>query len=720
MPLPSAPSARLTVRGVPLRRHVTSFLVSVVSFWLVAWILPAIQLRDWETAVVAAALVSLLNAIIWPLFARWFSRVILWTAGIAGLIANGLILLAVEKMLDGFTIDGWGWAVFAAFLMTAVTIIVNTLLSIDDDAVWQRQTMKRMVARIQPATPTDVPGILFLQIDGLAEPVLRRAIAEGRVPTLARWVRDGTHHIVGWECDLSSQTGASQAGILHGNNHDMPAFRWYDKELGKVLTSNRPRDAATIEHRQSDGHGLLVDGGASRSNVFSGDSTESVLTFSTVLDRSGHGHGRYTANYLFSDPYTVSRLLILTLADAAREVADRHRTRRQQIEPRLPRGGIYPILRAATTTILRDLTLTTLMSDVYRGVPAAYADFVGYDEVAHHSGIFASSALDTLGRLDAQFARLEHAIAEAPRPYHVVVLSDHGQSQGATFLQRYGIGLEGVVDELIDDDVEISAPEMASEGWGNLNGALTEAIRDDSSRVGKVLRVATRKHVVDGDVVLGPAFDDERTTANDAGKSENADVVVLASGNLGLVTFTDIDGRADLETIADRHPRLVTGLASHPGVGFIMVRSRTLGALVIGGGGIRYLSDDHVEGIDPLLPFGPNTADHLRRTDSFVNTPDILVNSFYDPHAEEGAAFEELIGFHGGLGGTQSEPFLLYPSVLTPPPDSIVGAAAVHHIFKQWRADLATSDAVPWTVPPPADPVPLPIPPPATAPVPTS
>ena len=381
------------------------------------------------------------------------------------------------------------------------------MLSLDDDAVFQRKTMRRMVDRLEPPTPTDVPGVLFLQIDGLAEPVLRRAIAAGTVPTLARWLRGGTHQIAGWECDLSSQTGASQAGILHGNNENMPAFRWYDKDLGKVLTSNRPRDAAIIEHRQSDGHGLLVDGGVSRSNVFSGDSQDSILTFSTVTDRSKHS--KHTTNYVLSDPYAVSRLLALTVADVVREMIDRRNTRRLKIEPSLKRGGIYPVLRAATTTILRDLTLYTLMSDVYRGVPAAYADFVGYDEVAHHSGIFAKTAMDTLGRLDQQLGRLEQAIGEAPRPYHVVVLSDHGQSQGATFLQRYGVTLEQVVSSLIDEHHDIEVPKMVSEGWGNLNGALTEVVNDKSSRVGKLVGALVRGHTVEDDVVLGPGYDDE-------------------------------------------------------------------------------------------------------------------------------------------------------------------------------------------------------------------
>ncbi len=692
------PKAPRTFRGVPLRRHVIEFLVTSLSFWFVAWILPGIAIADFGTALFTAAILSILNAIVWPIISRYFARVILWTAGLLGLVANGLLLYLTSELADGLTIDTVWEAVLAAFLMTVVGIVVSTWLSIDDNDVWQRQTVRRMVNRLEPPTPTDVPGILFLQIDGLAEPVLRQALADGHAPNLARWVRSGTHRITGWECDLSSQTGASQAGILHGNNHNMPAFRWYDKETGKVLTSNRPRDAAAIEARQSDGHGLLSEGGASRSNVFSGDSTDSAITFSTILDKSKQS--RHTANYFLSDPYAVSRLIALTVADAWREVVDRRRTRRAGIEPRLERGGIYPLLRAATTTALRDLTIYTLVSDIYRGVPSAYADFVGYDEVAHHSGLFAPTALDTLWRLDTQLARLEHAIAEAPRPYHVVILSDHGQTQGATFLQRYDRSLEDVVDGLIDDHVDIAVPEMSSEGWGNLNGALTEAVRDKDSRVGKLLAVATRKHVVDGDVVLGPAFADEHAQASGTDTTASSDVIVLASGNLGLISFTDIEGRASMEQLGERFPGLIAGLAEHPGIGFVLVNSETLGGLVIGGGGIHYLSDDHVEGIDPLIGFGPNAADHLRRTHSFVNAPDILVNSFYDPHADEGAAFEELIGFHGGMGGNQTHPFLLFPAGFELPDEHIVGAATVHHLFKRWMAAINDGTAPrPWSVP---------------------
>ncbi len=705
MTAPTLPSR--TPGRIPFRRHVIEFLITSVSFWFIAWIMPGISIRDFGTALVSALLISALNAVLWPIISRYFARIILWTAGLLGIVANGLILYVAADILDGLVVDSVWQAVLASFLMTVIGIAVSTWLSVDDDAVWQRQTVRRMVNRLEPPTPTDVPGILFLQIDGLAEPVVRQAIANGHAPTLARWVRYGSHRITGWECDLSSQTGASQAGILHGNNHNMPAFRWYDKEAGKVFTSNRPKDAAEIEARQSDGHGLLADGGVSRSNVFSGDSVESAITFSTLLDRSKHSHK--TANYFLSDPYAVSRLITLTIADTWREIVDRRGTRRRDVVPRLERGGIYPILRAATTTILRDITIYTLMSDVYRGVPSAYADFVGYDEVAHHSGLFSPTALDTLRRLDRQLARLEYAIAEAPRPYHVVVLSDHGQTQGSTFLQRYEMTLEDLVDSLIDADIDIAVPEMASEGWGNLNGALTEAVRDKDSRVGKLLAAATRNRMVDGDVVLGPAHDDELAAATGTDTAADADVIVLASGNLGLVSFTDIEGRATVEQMGTRFPGLIAGLAQHPGIGFVLVQSEELGGLVIGGGGIHYLVDDRVEGDDPLAGFGPNAADHLRRTDSFTNAPDILVNSFYDPHADEGAAFEELIGFHGGMGGNQTHPFLLFPAGFDLPDEPIVGAATVHHLFKRWMASINDATApAPWTVPerPTAPPIP--------------
>ena len=133
-------------------------------------------------------------------------------------------------------------------------------------------------------------------------------------------------------------------------------------------------------------------------------------------------------------------------------------------------------------------------------------------------------------------------------------------------------------------------------------------------------------------------------TAAKAPAPADASVMVLASGNLANAYFTEPEGRASLEPIEETYPGLLTGLAAHPGIGFILVRSEALGAVALGPAGARYLDDDRVEGVDPLALFGPNAADHLRRLDGFTNVGDLLVNSSYDAELEEVAAFEELVG----------------------------------------------------------------------------
>jgi hypothetical protein len=166
------------------------------------------------------------------------------------------------------------------------------------------------------------------------------------------------------------------------------------------------------------------------------------------------------------------------------------------------------------------------------------------------------------------------------------------------------------------------------------------------------------------------------------------DVIVLGSGNLGLVYPMEEPRRLTMEEIDERHPRLLPALREHPHVGWLLVRSAEHGAVVLGGNGTRYLSDDRVEGEDPLASFSPTAHLHLRRTDGFEHVADIMIGSFYDEELDEGCAFEELISFHGGLGGLQTRPFILYPRDLPVPDEPLIGAAAVHDLLKAWRTML--------------------------------
>ena len=622
------------------------------------------------------------------------------TLGLLSLVLNGVIVWLAGQFLPGFNVDSLWTAVWAALGLTLINTIASALLTIDDDNSWSRNVVRRRMRRLAKPEETDVPGVLFLEIDGLAKPVLERAIGQGHAPTLARWIEAGSHRLAGWECDLSSQTSASQAGLLHGSNHNIPAFRWWDRQRKALVSSSSPDDVAELEKTHSDGNGLLAADGASRGNLFSGDAPSVMNTASTIKDLSRFRTTDFYA--FFVDPYNFSRTLLLTIWDIILETYQFWQARRQDVQPRLgrdKRGGIYPILRAFTTVLMRELNINTLIGDMFAGVPAAYATFVGYDEVAHHSGVESEDAFDALYKLDKQFGRLESAAQQAPRPYHLVVLSDHGQSAGATFKQRYHMTLEDLVQNLVRE-YRVEGTVDVHEDWKHVNVFLTEAIQSQSKAVSRPLGQVLKNRTVAGKVALGPeaeaqATDNGRqsTTAPPAAEEEQrAPIVVLASGNLGLIYSTRLDERATLEEIETLYPGILDGLASHEGVGFLMVRSEQHGPVVIGAAGRHYLADGRVEGEDPLAGFGPNAAAHLRRTDSFPDAPDILVNSFCRAENNEVAAFEELIGSHGGLGGYQTQPFVLYPAAWELEDKDLVGAAAVYQQFKHWLVALQQPD----------------------------
>ena len=331
------------------------------------------------------------------------------------------------------------------------------------------------------------------------------------------------------------------------------------------------------------------------------------------------------------------------------------RAKRRDVRPRGHRGGIYPFLRAALCVVVRDLIVYGVLTDMMKGRPAIYATFSSYDEVAHHSGLERADTLEALRKLDQQFGRIERARTYAARPYELVVLSDHGQTQGATFKQRNGYGL----DELVERS--LSGGRVMGIAGGD----------EQSATVGNAAAEATGQK--------------QKRPKNDVSDRE---VVVLGSGNLGLVYLMEERRRLTLEEIEARHPQLLSSLRNHPHVGWLLVRSERDGPVALGGQGTRYLADDRVEGEDPLANFSPNAPQHLLRTDGFEHVADIMVGSFYDPELDEGCAFEELISFHGGIGGTQTRPFLLYPDHLPTPSEPLVGAGAVHDVLLDWRRRL--------------------------------
>src|SRR5947209_3365759 len=266
----------------PLRLAL-ALLVGAVAVSASGLLVAGVHVESFAGALLAAALIGVLNAILPPIVAALRLPYTLVLGFLAVLALDAAILLLVSDIIPAdFKVDSFGSALVAALLVSAASTVLEVIVGVNDDDAYSLRVIERVARRQGAQLRTDTPGIIFLEVDGLAAPVLRRAIRDGNAPVLAGWLDSGTHRVLEWETDLSSQTGASQAGILLGSNDDIPAFRWVEKETGKMMSCSAPADCAEIERRRASGRGLLVDGGASRGNLLSGEAGEVILTVSRI------------------------------------------------------------------------------------------------------------------------------------------------------------------------------------------------------------------------------------------------------------------------------------------------------------------------------------------------------------------------------------------------------------------------------------------------------
>src|SRR4051795_9970408 len=389
-----------TPRLRPLRLLI-SWIVAAASIWVAAALVPGVGLDQTGAAFVAAALIAVLNALLPPVLAALRLPFMLVAGFLLVLLADALLLVIAHEVLpDDIHVGGFGDALLAALVIAAVSMVLQVILGTNDDDTYTLRVVRRVARRQHPHSSADGTGIIFLEIDGLALPVLRRAMRDGSAPTLARWAEEEGYSLVEWEPDLSSQTGASQAGILLVSNEDIPAFRWVEKETGRLMSCSAPDDCAEIERRHATGEGLLAGGGASRGNLLSGEADEVILTVSRMEaeKRSNPGYRAFFAN-----GFNVTRALVLFVWELLLEWSAALRAARRDVRPRGHRGGIYPLMRGVLCVIIRDLIVFGVLTDMMRGRPAVYATFSSYDEVAHHSGLERADTLEALRKLDQQF-----------------------------------------------------------------------------------------------------------------------------------------------------------------------------------------------------------------------------------------------------------------------------------------------------------------------------
>jgi uncharacterized membrane protein YvlD (DUF360 family) len=698
---------RLVRGGRVVARLLAVWGVAAAALVLLDRWLAGFDMPQWWQPTVVALLFGVLSAVLWPLILRVAAPLALFTLGIGSFLLLGAGMLVLSFAVPGVTITDFGTAVTVVLWLSAVGALASSLIGLDEDELFFRRAARRARGGAGGADD-EPPGVVFLQIDGLGHEVARRAVRDGNMPTFAAWLAAGSHRLTHWNTDWSSQTGAGVCGILHGNNAGILGYRYYEKDRDHVVVCGNPEDAAHLERTHSDGRGLLSVDGAGHGNLFTGDAPHVSLTMSALpllsgaQRRRGRARDPVAAGYVayFANPANALRTGVGYLVDVAREISAATRQRRAGVVPRMDRGGFYPFLRAATTVIARDIVVSAVLEDMLAGRSCVYVDLLGYDEVAHHSGIERFDTLSVLRAIDRQIGRLHRAAQLAPRRYHLVCLSDHGQTQGLPFAQRFGETIEELVGRLCGasparcreiheerGEQQRKATRRSAEGW-QVGAVLHEA----SGSGGPIARRLRARVQQPADVEEEPAH-----PVTDAGAVNRVapGVVVVLSGHTAMISFTEHPGRVELETIERGYPDLLPALVDHDGVGFVLVRSAELGPIVYGRDGALRLADGTLTGEDPLAGYGPHAADLIRRFDAFPNCPDVVVNSRYDPETDDATPFEPHVGTHGGLGGPQSRGFLMFPAELPAPEPEIVGAEALHRVLRGWLTHLGHPEPAP-------------------------
>jgi len=650
-------------------RFLVVWFVDTISLLITAWVIPGMSflaagnVPELVVATVAALLLGIINLLIRPLLLLITVPLGWMVVFLVGFFANAITLMITSGLMEGFEVEGWGSAFFGGLFLSFVNLILTELLNLNRENSFYANLVLRQAARqAEEIEDKDSRGLLMIEIDGLSYYILQEAIEDGYMPTMKKLIEEAGYQISRVDCGLPATTPACQAGILQGSNENIPAFRWLEKESGKMLAGGQA--AAIIEPELSDGNGLLR-GGSSISNMFSGDAAKSILTFSKITSGTPEDKRKRARDIymLMRNPTFFMRVLVLYFGDVLLEIWQGWQQGRKDVQPRLNRlHNGYPFLRAATTVFLRDIGAYLTILDIVRGVPAIYTLYAGYDEVAHHSGPRTSDALQTLRQFDHTLALILKIIQErAPRPYEFILLSDHGQSFGHTFKQRYNTSILDFIKEQLPQGTRAVATSGGDDGSYPVAAMMGELQNIQDQDVGGSV----------GQAVMGQAQKAMKGNPDFQERTQDvkpAEVTLCYSGNLAQVYFDLYPRRITLKELNSAYPGMVDALVQHEGIGFVVAYEDDGQPVAFGKNGARNLHSGGMVGDDPLAPFGDVALRNwqVRRIADFPNAGDLILNSSIYPDGTV-AALEELIGNHGGLGGEQTDAFIFHPEDMEVP-----------------------------------------------------
>ncbi|MBP2681030.1 MAG: rane protein of unknown function [Candidatus Krumholzibacteriota bacterium] len=682
----------LVIRRV-LLRYILVWVADAASIAAAATVLPNVYFRrdipHWYfDPFVVALLLGLLNALVRPVLIVLLLPITFVTLGLATLAFNAALFYAAHFVVESFVIEGFPAAVAGVLVLTLVNTFLGNVLRLSDDYSFYAVIMDKFsrMMRRSAAEPAD-RGIVILQIDGLSYAALKRALRKGRMPFVNDLVKRRRYALRRYFSGLPSQTSSVQAGLFYGDGYDIPGFRWYDKKQARLVVSSNASDMSAVDERLAARAKSLLESGACINSLLHGGAAKRFLTLSSYEDRDFKKHRAELEDFaIFSlHPYLYIRTMFFVIGDfiadrlqATIDIIGRSRTR-------IRRSVKFSFLRAIGNAGFREGATYFAREELVRGTPVIYANYVGYDMVAHHAGPFSADSLGVLSRIDRQIRKISRTMTKkAPRRYDLIVLADHGQTPSVPFRTLYGKSLSDFIGETIQ--TPSSEALGTSVELGYFRTLVRELRRADEAYGKRTLR--TQRRTLE-------RIDDKMSRGEADGKIGES-FVVCASGNLAHVYLTRTPERLTTERLLEEHSALVEALIAHPGIGFVMTARENGEILVMGKTGARRLPSGGTEGADPLLPYLGGKDDDaviaaLTRLGGFPHSGDLIVNGGL-LKKDVVVTFEDQVGTHGGLGGAQTEPFILYPRRLKATPDRLSDPSKIHAYLSELLAQGSSRD----------------------------
>ncbi len=104
---------------------ITRLLVSSVAVVIAAYVLPGVAIDGFMTAIIVAVVLSIFNVLVKPLLIILTIPATILTFGLFLFVINALIILLADYAVDGFTVNGFWWALIFSLLLSLLNSIMG-------------------------------------------------------------------------------------------------------------------------------------------------------------------------------------------------------------------------------------------------------------------------------------------------------------------------------------------------------------------------------------------------------------------------------------------------------------------------------------------------------------------------------------------------------------------------------------------------------------------